>query len=83
MAAVIAIIVCTYLAGVLAAYGGINARGADETPARTVWLLAGCSWLAFGYLACGGTLESEEPPSETGTIKLSSGDGSSPSPWDV
>lgn len=84
MAAIIAILACTYFAGVFAAFGGLNARESGEISTRTMITVSCFSWLAFGYLACGGRVESETPASPSGTIKLT---GSRPasgySPWET
>ena len=84
MSNVIAVIACTYLAGAFAAFGGMSARNEGETPTRTMLMIACFSWLAFGYLACGGKLDSDTDSSPSETIKLQ-GDraGYSPSPWDT
>ena len=81
MSAIIAIIGCTYFAGVFAAFGGISARGLGENSTRTMVFVSCFSWLAFGYLACGGKLDPETPPSPTETGKLSGITGSNASPW--
>lgn len=84
MSAVIAIVLCTYLAGGLAAFGAITARNAGEIPIRTMFFIASFSWLAFGYVACGGRLEPEAPPSASETsIKLSGSLGERSAPWDA
>lgn len=83
MSAIITIIVCTYLAGALATLGGVSARSAGETPVKTMFFAAAFSWLAFGYIACGGKLEAEEPSSPTETIRLSGSTGGDDSPWKV
>ena len=81
MTAVIAIIVCTYLAGACAAFGALNARTPGEVSPRTMAFVASFSWLAFGYLACGGKLDPETPESAADTIKLSGSTGPNPPPW--
>jgi hypothetical protein len=81
MSAIITVIACTYLAGAFAAFGGLSARGFGETSTRTMLMVSCFSWLAFGYLACGGKLDPETPPSPTGTIKLSGSTGSDGPPW--
>ncbi len=83
MSAIITIIACTYLAGALAAYGGLNARGAGETSNKTMLFVSCFSWLAFGYVACGGKLDPETPPSLSETIRLSGSTGADDSPWKV
>lgn len=81
MTAIIAIIVCTYLSGACAAFGGLNARGAGETSLRTMLFVSCFSWLAFGYVACGGKLDPEPPVAPNETVRLSGSTGSNPSPW--
>ncbi len=81
MSVIIAIIACTYLAGAFAAFGGMSARGAGESSMRTTLIVSCFSWLAFGYLACGGKLDAETPSSPTETIKLSGSTSSDASPW--
>jgi hypothetical protein len=83
MSAIVAIIVCTYLAGAFAAFGAANARGAGESSARTMVFVSCFSWLAFGYLACGGKLEPEQPASPAETIRLSGSTAADSSPWKV
>lgn len=81
MTAVIAIIGCTYLAGACAAFGGLNARNGGETSPRMMFFVSCFSWLAFGYIACGGKLESEASAEPAEPIKLSGSTGSSGTPW--
>ncbi len=83
MSAIIAIIACTYLAGAFAAFGASNARGAGESSTRTMVFVSCFSWLAFGYLACGGKLDPEPSESPAETIKLSGSTGADNSPWKV
>lgn len=84
MAAIIAILACTYLSGALAAFGGLNARESGEISTRTMITVSCFSWLAFGYVVCGGKLESETQPSPSGTIKLTGSRAASGySPWDT
>jgi len=81
MTAIVASIVCIYLAGACATFGGLSARGAGETSLRTTLFISCFSWLAFGYVVCGGKLDPEPPSSPGETIKLSGSTGSNNSPW--
>lgn len=83
MSAIIAIIACTYLAGAFAAFGGLNARGPGESSTRTMVVVSCFSWLAFGYLACGGKIDPEQPASPAETIRLSGSTAADNSPWKV
>jgi hypothetical protein len=80
--AIVTTVVCTYLAGALAAFGAANARATGEEPnVRQMLFVASFSWLSFGYLVCGGKITPETPPSTSETFKLSGSTGSNPAPW--
>jgi hypothetical protein len=83
MTIAIAVLVAVYLAGVFAAFGGMSARNEGDTPTRMIVMVSSFSWLAFGYLACGGKLDADTESSPAETIKLpGNGAGYSSTPWE-